>query len=86
MSAAISCEVSSPTARKHGRGHTFNMPKPRVVLGANPLEDRVVSVDWYSDGARCAVSLPVFALRKMLAEAEAYKPGATLSKPEGGAA
>ena len=76
---AVCTDVKTP--RKHVHS-IFNNPRFRVVLG-NGTEDRTVEAFWRDsdNGAHAIISIDVSTLRARLAEAETYKPGATLSDP-----
>jgi hypothetical protein len=81
MSNRIAVCTSTTTPRKHGRA-LCDAPRFRVVLG-NGMEDRIIEAHW-SDAENktdASVAIEVSVLRMMLAEAESYKPGATLSSP-----
>lgn len=76
----VSCSTHSASPRKHAQPEPGTNPELSVTLG-NGLEDRQVNAKWNSGDISAMVSIDVATLRKMLAEAEAYKPGATLSRP-----
>lgn len=76
--AAVAVCTHATSPRKHVHALCPN-PRFRVVLG-HGMEDRTVEAFWF-DGenkADASLSIDVRTLRAMLAEAEAYKPGATL--------
>ena len=84
----VSVCTSTATPRKHVNTTCENL-QFRVVLG-NGFEDREVEATWYdgTGGVRASVGIDVSTLRAMLAEAETYKPGATVgtTRASGGAA
>ena len=78
---AVCTDGMSP--RKHSIARCDNPGKSfRVVLG-NGIEDRMVEVSWFDADTKtgASVGIDVSTLRAMLAEAESYRPGATLSSP-----
>lgn len=76
----IWCRTSTATPRKPAHPEPAEQAALSVTLG-NGLEDRAVNAQWRSGDIDAQLSISVSDLRRMLATAEAYKPGATLSKP-----
>lgn len=76
----IWCSTHSATPRKHAHPEVAIAAKLNITLG-DGHEDRVVTATWQSRDICSEVSINVATLRLMLAAADAYKPGATLSSP-----
>lgn len=75
---SVHCSTHSGSPRKHAQPERSVDPKLSVTLG-HGLEDRVVNATWQSGDVCATVGISVDTLRKMIAAAELYKPGATLS-------
>lgn len=79
----IWCGTRSETPRKHAHPEpAIDIARFDVTLG-NGQEDRIVNAGWRSRDIDAMVSINVATLRLMLAAADGYKPGATLTKPNG---
>ena len=74
------CSTHSQTARKHAQPDHSTNPGFDVTLG-HGADDRIVTAKWRSGDVDALVSIDVATLRQMIATAEAYKPGATLTNP-----
>ena len=71
------CSTHSTSPRKHAHPEPTTAPAFGVTLGHGE-DDRIVNVVWKSGDMVAMVGINVATLRRMLAAAEAYKPGATL--------
>lgn len=80
MKNTVWCGTSSPTPRKHAQPDGSSNPQISITLG-DDAESRIVNAMWRSNGVEASVSITVGMLKAMLAAAESYKPGATLSNP-----
>lgn len=74
------CSTGVSTPRKYANPESSTDPTITVTLGKD-AESRIVNASWRSNGIDADVSISVGMLKAMLAAAESYKPGATLSNP-----
>lgn len=73
------CSTHAATPRKHAQPDPTVCPEIDITLG-HGAEDRIVNAKYQSGDICAMVSISVATLRQMIAAAEAYKPGATLSR------